>query len=235
MSTTGSLEKVSNLPTCITDWSNLLDLLVTKLRVTIPTATSYVLSDSTPSVSDQDKLWVKTVSGNLEGVYVYNDGSWLRKHETPASGSERRIFVGSLATLQTYDGGENAAVTDKTGPFWEEDTVFQQRFPLGVGTLPLLGTSVAVGSTGGVDAHALTVAELPTHSHQLSVNQYSNHDSSTGTPEQFLLANLSIASAGGVTPDVTVANAGSGDQHTNTPPYVGVYFIKRTARVYRRG
>jgi len=193
--------------------------------------TKYVISENEPAGDDRDKLWVKKdASGGLVGVYLYGGGQWIREHPVPAGGSERRLWVGNLTTLQSYDGGNSQAVGAASGPIWEEDPVFAGLFPVGVGTFDNRG-NVGVLGTGGVDEHALSVAELPSHSHGIDMwqrtdaerNLYGMKDPDAVTPS-------------GV-PDKTVQTqtTGGGDAHTNLPPYIGAYFIRRTARIYLVG
>ncbi len=50
-----------------------------------------------------------------------------------------------------YDGGDAGAISDTTGPMWEEVVGMQGKFPLGVGG----GLAAAVGDTGGQKEHTL--------------------------------------------------------------------------------
>jgi len=235
MSTTGNLVQIGGIPECNETWNELLTNIIAAVQVQIPTAVSYVIQSSVPSVSDQDKLWVKLVGGYLEGSYAFNNGIWARPHPIAASSEERKIFVGSSGSIDTYDGGEVATVGDATGPFWEIATEFEARMPLGVGTLPISTTVVAVTAEGGADKHTLAADELPEHTHDFKLNQYALTDSSNPPPNQLLASNTSPVTAGGTAPDVTIDGGGDGQAHDNMPPYIGVYFIKRTARIYHRG
>lgn len=186
---------------------------------------------SAPSAANQIYPWIRVDPGTsiIEGVYTYYNGLWCRPHPTPASGDERRLWVGSVGALTTYDGGDGGAtVTAYTGPMWEVDTDFAAVFPLGVGTLPS-GTAVAVGGTGGEETHVLTIAELATHNHPLNPDnrQDDQHDLSPGTAVGDFGGSGMYVKEYNVTGDT-----GSGDAHNNMPPYRGVYFIKRTARIY---
>lgn len=188
-------------------------------------------SNSEPSVNDRvDSLWFKTSAGRL----YYYDGGWISPNLADAN--ERRIFVGAESAIWSYDGGDGSdpsttPPTAKTGAMWERDTAFDFRMPLGVGTSPAPNnTVVAVGGTGGEEKHTLTEAEIPAHTHK--VQSLGQICSVTSTNTRF----------GGKpytdTPDFTAAecpmtnSTGGGTSHQNMPPFLGVYFIKRTGRTF---
>lgn len=136
------------------------------------------------------------------------------------------------------------------GTTWE--AYAQGRVLIGAGT----GTdsrsekkTFAAGSTGGEYNHQLTVGEMPSHSHEISLSNngehthkirrrtgYSNSTSeasswgcgmaySNGTE----VARVDSQSAGTHTHDVTVNNAGGNTAHNNIQPYISVYIWRRTA------
>lgn len=180
--------------------------------------------NTAPSAADRDKPWIRTDSdGYPDKVYVYYDGAWLAKHQTPAGGSERRIWVGSLTDLKTYDGGADESVSATTGPFWQEDEELRAKFPVGVGTFAG-GTEVTVNGTGGSDEVTLTTAQIPAHTHDFNLNGYnSSMDSNSGNEYGF---------DGRSVQDLTTESTGGGEAHDNIPPFYGVYFIKRTGRIF---
>lgn len=208
-------------------WSTLVTLLQASVNIN-----GVIVSKTTPSPDDQDKLWQKlNADGTPERIYVFAAGSWLSRHTAPASGQERRLWVGSTGDLLTYDGGESAVVSISTGPFWEVDTAFAARFPIGPGTLPST-TVIAVTGTGGEEKHTLITDELPSHTHDIIHNQV-QVDGGTG---ETVLNGPNIG-----TPTVTKTTqatptaADGNDPHNNMPPYIGAYFIKRTVRQFFRG
>lgn len=99
-----------------------------------------IQSPNQPTVEQRSMIWAKTdaSTGVIVGFYTWNIvvGQWTRNHwplgVIPTY--ERRIFVGTLTQLETYDGGSAGTVSQSTGPFWERDTAFTDMWPIGVGT-----------------------------------------------------------------------------------------------------
>jgi len=164
--------------------------------------------------------------------WIYDQGFWLRKNPVTAA-YERRIYVGTTTDLLSYDGGDGTATaTSTTGPMWEVDTEFEARFPVGVGAFVASGAVAVMGkatstSIAGEDQHTLTIPEMPKHTHSMT---WDSNDTSGGDQLNTLYygpeANI---------PNNMIKDTGStgGDvAHNNLPPFYGVYFIKRTIRVY---
>jgi len=219
-------------------FQNLYNEITEKSEITIPDGLGgVVIQDTTPSADDQDKLWAKTASGFLQRIYKYQDGQWLAQHPIPASDARRVIYTGaSGATLDALDGGNSNSVGNADGPFWEIDTDFQFRMPIGVGTLPDSGTALSIGDTGGNDQTTLTEGNIPAHSHTFGVEDDGlATDGLTGRlrvggGEEIDWQSAAVAAALGETRDT-----GDGTAFNTIPPYITVYFIKRTARIYYVG
>lgn len=191
-----------------------------------------------PSVENRDKPWLRlNPDGSLDRPYVFFNGIWCAPYRVPVDSAERMIWTGSTADLQLYDGGNSNAVSDADGPFWEVDTTFEFRMPIGVGTSPApYSTAIAVGDTGGEEKVSLTKSEMPPHFHDFSEGDRAWISASSGNTVDLFGQPLgtggqpsrlrSLVSEGGTgTPPVVVA-------HQNMPPYQAVYFCKRTARIY---
>ena len=179
---------------------------------------------STPALNNQVYPWLDE-DGNW---WVFNGGYWNRKHPVSITSSERRIFIGTTNDLLSYDGGDGTSnpPTNYTGAMWEVDTAFQARFPVGAGTFAASGVVTVGGTTtstaiAGEDQHTLTVPEIPAHTHNFFplVTADANNGGANGV--QY-----------GTTANVATSSTGGGAAHNNLPPFYGVYFIKRTARVY---
>jgi len=85
------------------------------------------------------------------------------------------------------------------------------------------GTFDTAGATGGAETHALTEAELPSHTHTVSHTTiaerlYGGSD-----------ADRTRTDINGSASNETTSSTGSGTAHNNLQPYVVVYMWKRTA------
>ena len=164
--------------------------------------------------------------------WIYDQGFWLRKNPVTAA-YERRIYVGTTTDLLSYDGGDGTATaTILTGPMWEVDTEFEARFPVGVGAFAASGAVAVQGKTtstsvAGEDQHLLTTAEIPSHTHSMT---WDSQDTAGGNQPKTLY----LGPDANVPNDITknTGSTGGDTAHNNLPPFYGVYFIKRTIRVY---
>lgn len=222
---------------CFATYQLMYNAMIERLSGTLPDASvKYIISDTAPTADDQDKLWIKTSSGGPVRPFIFYNGAWSWPHPVPNDPTRIQIYKGTAASIDTLDGGVAGAVGAASGPFWEIDTDLSAKFPVGVGTLAS-GTAIAEGGTGGEENHTLVQAELPDHSHTFTLNRYSLSDSSNPPPNQLLASNIAPTTPDTPhpTPDVSVTGGGSDEAHNNMPPYYGVYYIKRTARIYYTG
>ena len=178
--------------------------------------------------------------------WIYDQGVWLRKNPVTAA-YERRIYVGTTTDLLSYDGGDGTTTaTTTTGPMWEVDTEFEARFPVGVGAFVASGAVAVMGkatSTAivGEDQHKLTIPELAAHTHDVAIKVFGHGgedgDRSAadgGTTSNTVTNNTTIFPSSTIDPDLDAkaVSVGGDIAHNNLPPFYGVYFIKRTIRVY---
>lgn len=200
----------------------------------------FIISKTEPDPEDRDKAWIKRNDdggdGSLERLYLYWDGKWIAPHPVPINSSERRIWTGTELELETYDGGTALVVGEEatTGPFWEVDTDFETRVPVGAGTLPST-TVLAVGDAGGSERVTLAQSELPaTLTLVTTTNNWASSSYNDVTTQRVLSDSFS---EGGTTIDVStqIANSGGSQSHQNMQPYKVVYFIKRTSRKFYVG
>jgi hypothetical protein len=180
--------------------------------------------DSTPAVDDQDRPWIRTIGGKPDRLYSFVDGEWVSKHSIPAGGNVRQMWVGSEVALETYDGGESGTAKDMAGPFWTVDTDMSARFPVGVGDF-----AAAVTDTGGEKDTTLEEKNLPPHTHDLKYTE--SPLKNTGGAQNAGEGHF-ISGSKTVNGMIAAGSSQTSESFTNLPPYYGVYFIKRTSRIY---
>ena len=210
--------------TCFESVQQLYNMFVDKTTAYVAGGYSlFNYGDTIPSTDDQDRPWIRTISGLPDKIYTWVSGQWAAKHPIPAGSSIRMIWVGSLADLNTYDGGTAGNVAEFAGPFWAQDTGFDARFPVGVGSFAS-GTAVASDGTGGEEKHTLILDEIPAHKHSIDKKGFD--------PDQDSNSGRAYSTDGDLSHSEYTNEVGGGEAHNNLPPYYGVYFIKRTARAY---
>lgn len=206
----------------------------------------YNFGPTVPSVDNRVYPWFRTGADYEEGWYYWDGTYWVSAHPVPASGSERRLWVGTLNELELYDGGDINAVTSTSGPFWEEDTDFAARSPIHPGTTAG-GTIITVGANFGDDVAEVTIPDtaLPAHFHYIGIEGAGSGSVSPATSSAYLRvgAGTEVTYISGVPPanamgktDATINAITAGQEALDVPtitPSRGAYVIKRTARVYR--
>jgi len=232
-------------------WTNPQEFYNTIIRLTgavvSGNAPNMIVSPNVPA--DPDALWVKTVGGYLEGLYLFQGSGWWRPHPKPPGGYERIIWTSpsdtflSQVDLGNYDGGNSSEVLNAegtTGPMWEMDPAFAFAFPVGIGTNSVAynGTfsTITMGLPGGEEQHTLLAPEIPKHSHGMDP---------LGLDEMAL---LNVIGAQWEHPGNVPSNnsklfqpfggdptTGLTTAHQNMPPYRGVIFARRTGRIYIKG
>ena len=106
--------------------------------------------------------------------------------------------------------GTSYPAADGTGTVQSPD--LRGRFVLGSGQGANL-TARTNGQTGGAETHTLTVAEMPSHNHQIGIGLASNGTYSGSSIGRVVTGNTD--------------NAGGGAAHNNMPPfYVLAYIVK---------
>lgn len=207
------------------------------------TYTVWNYGNTEPTAENRGKPWLRLKGdGTLDRVYIYYNGQWVSPHVTPAGGSERRLWVGTTGELETYDGGQAGTVGAASGPMWEVDTAFAGRMPLGVGTTPS-SVAIAVATNYGNDKVTITDANLPEHFHYVAKSTQQNSSSLSATQavayigggygnENYVLQGLDIASNIPNVGQTSKAGTASPTTLDLLNPARGVYFIKRTARLF---
>jgi hypothetical protein len=242
----GSLPPAAKFP----DWQTLVNEIGKILNVYLPGAYSPInYGSTTPTAENQDRPWVRTnVDGSPDRVYVYYNGKWVSPHPITGASSYRALWVGSLASLYSFDGGDGTdptviAPTATTGAMWQEDTDFQDKIPMGV--LAATGQVPTVGATAGALDATIAEANLPEHFHFVA-NTEQNTSNETAlqsthsldrAADDWLGGNRQYALSGtdAATKPATVGKTsvvGSGTALSILPPVRGIYVIKRSARTH---
>lgn len=206
----------------------------------------YNVGDTEPTVDNRIYPWFRTESvDGYDGWYYWSTthSGWIKPHDIPASSDVRLLWVGAAVDLETYDGGSAGTVGPAAGPFWEVDTDFDARIPMGPGTTTD-GTVITVGTNAGDDTVTLSEDDIPPHYHFINIEQSSTISHVATENDGYLTSSgsneidwvgvgvLPPLKAVGKTND-NIPVSGSQTDVNIVPPVRGCFIIKRTARIYR--
>jgi hypothetical protein len=186
----------------------------------------YNYGDTKPDVSDQGYPWLRTTDMR----WYRFEGKW-KSPIADYSLYERRLWVGTLLSLQTYDGGDTNTPSTESGPTWEVDTAFEGRSPMGPGAIPSSNPAktLVVEENFGEGAHAQTVAEMAEHEHTPDPTLA---DGFLGHATPSAPATYNVGGGGDTISMGATAAAGSGDPMPIIHPVRAAYLIKRTTRTF---
>lgn len=233
---------------CFTTWEQTLLDFANAMQAQLPGMAFYNYGDTVPAPEFELYPWLNT---NDMRWYRFT-GAWISPN--PETSTEViRIFIGIEGDIATYDGGDTGTPGPQSGPMWERVTAFNARFPVGVGTFPST-LAVGVNDTGGSEQHTLSAAEGATASHIHPIGKSNNAAGAAGDDAWFPKNSLTtvpsynatyITGSGPVTPAVLTeadlftlpsgmngAGVPSPTAFSLLPPYIGVFFIRRTGRQY---
>lgn len=186
----------------------------------------YNYGSSAPAVQYQAYPWLRTTDMR----WYRFEGVW-KSPVQDYSLYERRLFVGSLGDLQTYDGGDTDPQSTESGPMWEVDTAFEGRSPMGPGAITGANPSktLSVEENFGEGAHVQNVGELAQHSH---VPDSTLADGFLGHAVAGAPATFNVSGGGDTISMGATATAGNGDAMPVIHPVRGAYVIRRTIRTF---
>lgn len=230
-----------------------------------PAITGLLIQDATPDAGDHDKGWIPTAGGvpRFPGyVFVWHAvlGHWVSRNAINASDASRRLYVGANTSIDTYDGGDGGAPGAASGPMWARDTLFDGRFPIGVGDIPgssplasivsPLDTTDSLGASGEYK-HVLTAPEVEGHFHGVgtdgqpgggdppimisrpwSTAPTSYTERFEDTPGTDSWGDGGPISSGTMSTTDPIQGPVPSNGHNTMPPFIGVFVIKRTAREF---
>lgn len=232
---------------CPSSEQNRLNLYASLLSITFPlTAGTFNYGNTVPVPDQQSFPWIRTNSdGTPDGLYVYANGAWIRPHPVPPNSPIIFAYNGTLGSIATYDGGEVGSVsTADSGPMWAPATT-DGNAPAGDGSNVigygqfLVGQSANFpqGSTGGEASHTMILSELVPHVHSpLTTGSFCIDGAPAGNGGLVAGSLVQIedttgyAGGTGTTPSIP----GTATPFNITPPFLSVYYISRTNRVYYR-
>lgn len=198
---------------------------------------------SPPPPNEFAKPWLKLdpdTCGPM-GVYVWSAffGAWVARH--PDFPGKVIMYEGLEDDVPTLDGGDINTAGPAGGPMWEIVTEMAAKFPMGPGSLPgyqatPVPTAIVVGGDGGSEGMAVTLAQanLPPHSHDITAEGGGvTAPSEAGRFGSITWHDTDAATTIGRTrTHVNAADAVTPINIPNLPPYRGIWFLRKTARIY---
>lgn len=217
---------------CWTTKQELFDLISEYVKAVLTDSYNlFVISETTPAVTDNDKTWIQVDSnGAIIDVKTYASGSWKGRNtrmigevvvwpsETPpepathwhkCDGSE--LAIASYGDLYSVIGTTFNTGGEAAGNFRIPDTLGRCIISSGEGDGLTLR---AIGDKIGEEDHTLTSAEMPAHTHNLYVWMVSNDSPDTCGSVS------AIGAYCGAT--ATTTSTGSGDAHNNIQPSIAL-------------
>jgi microcystin-dependent protein len=240
-----SSEVPENLECVISNekWQELIALLL----VTVPDGSKINIGPGPIAAADRIWPWLRLeadgrpdtlVGGQL---YHYVGGFWLATH--PGRGVI--MYEGVEADIPTYDGGETGAITATTGAFWEKVAQMNGRIPIGPGNLVTSGDAIAINTDYGKDEVQLGDENYRHHKHFVVARQSVSGGSAPSTTNQvaddgggfaqenYMLQGTGSAASRGLSSNVN-GDTAANEEFSIVPPVRGMFFIRRTTRIYVR-
>ncbi len=133
----------------------------------------------------------------------------------------------ALCNGQLLPINQNQALFSLLGTTYGGDGRVNFGLPDLQGRVPIhVGSGHTLGERGGEQAHTLSIAEIPTHTHDLKASSQPGDDANPGSHVLASPLNLSYRAAGAIVPFVTgsVTNVGGSQAHLNMQPFLTLTF-----------
>lgn len=200
-------------------------------------------TDSSPDYARSPAVTLPVAAGDSLEEAIAKMLSLVNKHPlppgitlpymptSPADGAAAEVNKLDLLVV----GQSTNPVSTNDGPFWElcDGTDYavdlRNRTIMGVD-----GVNVVAATAGGDNTVTIGVNHLPPHKHQLPLTDETSHDSATPNGTQL---DGGVDNGSGLRTGSGVYSVGNVLQNQvpmplPNPPHVGVFFIRRTARLY---
>lgn len=144
--------------------------------------------------------------------FVFAPRGWALSNGQLLPINQNQALFSLLGTTFGGDGRVNFALPDYRG-----------RTPIHV------GSGHTLGERGGEQAHTLSIAELPTHTHVLNALDTGSSDANVNVAAGNFFSNskpnnLYQNTISGLTPTVGVSNTGGSQAHLNMQPFLTISF-----------
>lgn len=163
------------------------------------------------------KGYVDSVSGGPVGSVIMYAGSTAPSNYLFCRGQAvSRSTYSALFTIvgTTYGAGDGSTTFNLPN--------LQTRVVAGLDATGTPDTAFdALGETGGAKTHTLTTAEIPSHTHAVTVRENMTAGGSSGDPM--------ISNNSGTTDTRTSAATGGGGAHNNLQPYIVLNYLIRVS------
>ncbi|PYI56514.1 phage tail protein [Paenibacillus flagellatus] len=161
-------------------------------------------------MSDQYLGEIRMFAGN------YAPQGWAMCNGQLLPISQNEALYSVIGTTYGGDGQTNFALPDMQG-----------RLPVHMGTNPQTTTGFPIGQKGGTEKVTLSSAELPSHTHAVSIQQLA---ATSGSPANAVWATSTVNQYATTAPNAVMdtaclTGAGGTDAHDNMMPFRAITFI----------
>lgn len=198
--------------------------------------------DTAPTDPTSFPVWIRTAAGVpvFPSMWLLQNGVWVARHPVPAASSAKMIWDGTEASAWSFEGGDgtNNPATITTGPMWVVDHNYDGNLLAGTGLVPGSNPAIniATGVPYGTAQFTIIQDNLPVSMSYNLVLEWYNYlggGAMTYSPWAVNAGPPAVAPNADITSGtLSLPNPTGGKQIQNYPPAIGMFVIKRTARVW---